>query len=243
MSRPPRVVSARPRLQAKARAERREKRLRTLRRTAWVAVACLPFVLAAWVLVWSSWLSLRTVTVTGTHRLSVAQVTAAVGIAPGTPLAKVDTGAVAARVRALEAVASVSVVRDWPHGLRVKVVERVPAVVVRRGSALVLLDLTGAPVSTVRAVPAGVFPLNAATAPATLAALQVLHALPVALVRQLAGLTATSPEQVTLLLKGGRQVLWGSATDNATKASATLVLLTMPGTVFDVSAPGVVTRR
>jgi cell division protein FtsQ len=54
---------------------------------------------------------------------------------------------------------------------------------------------------------------------------------------------APSPEQVTLVLRDGRQVLWGGPVDGATKASAVLALIGMPGHVYDVSAPGVVTTR
>lgn len=241
--RPRKVVSAAPRLRAKARAQRRDRWRRQLTRGLWAVALVAPVVAGVWVLVGSSLLAVRTVEVEGVRRLTAAQVLAAAGVVPGTPLAKVDTGTVAERVRTLAPVASVAVDRDWPRGLRLQVVERVPVAGVRQGSGFSLVDRTGTRFATVAALPRDVVPLDAASPAALAASLTVLQGLPPALKGQLGSVRASSPEQVTLLLRGGRTVLWGGATDGRTKAQALLVLLTMPGTVFDVSAPGVVTRR
>lgn len=45
------------------------------------------------------------------------------------------------------------------------------------------------------------------------------------------------------MLRDGRRLLWGGADDTALKAQAAEALLKMPGSVYDVSRPGVVTRR
>jgi cell division protein FtsQ len=196
-----------------------------------------------WLLLFSPFLAVESVQVTGTGRLTVAQVQAAVGVRAGTPLARVDTAAVAARVRALPPVASVTISRGWPHVLRVVIVERVALVAVRRDGAYQLLDATGADIASTSTIPRGVVLLEAPAGDARRAALDVVRALPAALSAQLASVRAPTPEQVTLLLKDHRQVLWGGNADNGVKVSALLALLKMPGTVFDVSAPGVVTRR
>ena len=247
MSRPPRVVSAGPRLAAKAKAARRDRRQVLLRRTTWGLACVAPLALLGWVLLATSALAVQKVVVTGEKRLTAAQIETAAAVAPGTPLARVDIGAVARRIRALGPVADVTVSRSWPHALRVTVVERVPVVAVPRGKGVLLLDDQGVPLATVPTIPHGVYRLEvkdpAREDPSTQAALSVLRGLPRALLGQLGSLRATSPEQVTLLLKGGRQVLWGGTADPSAKASAVLALLRMPGTIFDVSAPGVVTRR
>jgi cell division protein FtsQ len=217
--------------------------MRVLRRTGWVALGCLPFAAAAWVLLGSQLLAVQKVSITGTGRVSVAQVRSLVDVAPGTPLARVDTGAVAARLRTLAPVASVSVSRRWPHELRISIVERVVVAAKREGTGFVLLDGGGVRVATATAVPRGVVVLVSSSPAATTAALEVLRSLPAALRARLGSLQAPSAEQVTLLLADHRQVLWGGATDNAVKAAAVAVLLRMPGTVFDVSAKGVATRR
>jgi cell division protein FtsQ len=243
MSRPPRVVSAAPRLKAKAQAERRARRSRLVRQLLWVLGAAAPVVAVVWLLVGSSAFAVKDITITGAQRLTPVEVRTALGVASGTPLAKVDTGEAASRVRELAPVASVEVARDWPHGLRVTVVERVPVVAVRQAKGWQLLDATGTAFAAVAQVPRGVVMLTTSSPPATTAALAVLTSLPAGIKAQLASVRASTPEQVTLLLTRNRQVLWGGAVDNATKAQATLALLKMPGTVFDVSAPGVVTRR
>jgi cell division protein FtsQ len=247
VSRPPGVVSAAPRLAAKAQAQRRDRRKARLRRATWVSAAALPLLLVGWVLLFSSLLSVHRVTVAGESRLTAAQVEAAAAVAPGTPLARVDTAAVARRVEALQPVARVTVTRRWPSTLVITLVERVPVVAVPRTGSYLLLDLKGVAVATARAVPRGAYRLEVADPgkgdPATRAALVVLRGLPRTLLLQLGALRAPSPEEVTLVLRDGRQVLWGGSDNTQGKVAAVLALIRMPGHVYDVSAPGVVTRR
>jgi cell division protein FtsQ len=246
-ARPPRVVSAGPRLAAKAQAGRRDRRRVLLRRAGWAMAGVVPLLVLGWVLLSSSLLAVQKVVVTGVSRLTAAQVESAAGVRSGTPLARLDTGAIARRVRALGAVDEVTVSRGWPHTVKVAVVERVPFVAVPRPHGVLLLDDEGYPLATVATIPRGVVRLEVTdpvrTDPATSAALSVLRGLPKGLLGVLGSVRAASPEQVTLMLRGGRQVLWGGASDGSAKAAAALALLRMPGTVFDVSAPGVVTRR
>lgn len=242
-TKPPRVVSAAPRLRAKAQEQRRATRRRLLRRTGWTVVALAPLAAGCWLLLGSQLLALEKVSITGTERVTTAQVRGVVDVAEGMPLARVDTSEIVARLQRLPPVASASVERNWPHELRITIVERVVVAAQRQGSSWVLRDYSGAAVATVRAVPPGAVPMTSPNQVSTTAALTVLRSLPPALKSKLGSLQATSAEQVTLVLKDGRRVLWGGASDNAVKASAVLVLLKMPGTVFDVSAKGVVTRR
>jgi cell division protein FtsQ len=243
VSKPSRVVPAGPRIAARAAAERHDRRHTRLRRAGLLAVVAVPLAFAGWVLLGSPLLAVQKVVVTGETRLSEAQITAAAAVDRGTPLARVDTGAVARRIRALGPVSSVTVTRGWPHSLRITVVERVPVVAVAHGTSLQLLDYSGVEIAEVTAAPRGVFRLDSGSPDATRAALTVLHGLPRGIAGRLGSLRAPTPEQVTLVLRDGRQILWGGPVDSASKASAVLALIRMPGTVFDVSAPGVVTRR
>lgn len=239
------VAVAGPRLAAKKAAERRDRRATQLRRTAWVAAAVGPLALLGWLVLGSSLLAVRTVAVTGVHRLSVAQVLAAADVPPGRPLARLDTGSVARRVGSLDPVLHVTVTRAWPHGLRVSVIERIPVVAVPRGGQLELLDGSGHDVARVRT--SGLLDLAVAhpspTDPSTRAALTVLRALPSAVRRQVRSLAAPSPEQVELVLSGRRRVVWGGVSGSTAKVAELVVLLRLPGHIYDVSAPGVVTRR
>jgi cell division protein FtsQ len=241
------VLPAGPRLEERARAERRARRRVLLRRGGWVLAGVVPFVLVAWVLLGSSWLVVDKVVVTGEARVTADQVLAAAQVRLGTPLARVDTGAVAARVRALGPVASVRVSRSWPGTLRVTVVEREPVVAVGRGRTWTLYDGTGTQLGTVTGVPTGLARLEVARPgpddPATRAALAVLQGLPQALRSQVAVVRAPSPEQVGLVLRDRRTVVWGNTSDARAKATALVALLRLPGHVYDVSSPTVVTRR
>lgn len=241
------VVQAAPRLQARAQAERAARRKGRARRAGIVFVVVGPLLLIGWLLLLSSLLGVRTVVVTGTDRLTPDQVRAVADVRTGTPLARVDTGSIVRRVGALAPVAQVSVSRGWPGTLRVQVVERTPVAAVVDAQGVELVDSSGVPFATVPGVPAGTVRLQVAHPgprdATTRSALQVLDDLPATLRARVRSVQAASPASVTLVLRDGRQVLWGGSGDTAAKARATEVLLRMPGTVFDVSRPGVVTRR
>lgn len=244
---PPPVLSAQGRLAQRARDERRAHRRALLRRAGWVLAATAPFVLAGWLLLASPWLVVDEVVVTGAERLTTAEVLAAADVELGLPLARVDTAGVAERVRGLGPVLSVEVDRGWPGTLEVRVVEREPVAAVGRAPSFTLLDATGQRLGTVKAVPAGVVRLGVAHAgpedAATRAALTVLGDVPAGVRRHLAAIRAVSAEQVTLVLRDGRTVLWGGVEQARAKAAVLVPLLRLKGTAYDVSTPTVVTRR
>jgi cell division protein FtsQ len=242
-----RVLPAGPKLAQRARTERQERRRRQLRRAGWVLAALGPFVALGWLLLASPWLVVHRIVVVGESRLTAAQVLSAVDVRLGVPLARVDTNAVAARVRALGPVASVSVSRGWPDTLKVTVVEREPVAAVAAGKAWTLYDGTGAELGSAATVPPGVVKLMVSHPgvddPTTEAALAVLGRLPKGLRQLVLGVSARSAEEVTLWLTKHRRVVWGGTADGAAKAAALVPLLRMPGHVYDVSSPTVVTRR
>lgn len=240
--RPAPPVTAADRLQPRTRHEGRGRR--ALRRTRNAVVVLVPVATLSWVVLGSTWLAVDRVDVSGTGRLSAAAVTAAAGIEPGTPLARVDTGTVEDRVAALAPVADVAVRRTWPGTLTVEVTERTPVAGVLAGGAVTLVDADGVPFAQERALPPGLVQLDVAAAgpddAATLAALAVHADLPEPLRARVRAVKAPSPAAVVLLLRDGRQIVWGGEGGTATKAAAALALLGKPGTVFDVSAEGVV---
>jgi cell division protein FtsQ len=244
---PSRVLPATARLAAKAKAERWARRRRLLRRGGIGLAAVAPLALIAWLLLMSPLLAVRTVAVSGTTRLTPDEVRAAADVVRGTPLARVDASAVVRRVEALRAVAQVKVTRAWPSTLRVRVVERFPVAGLVSASGVTLVDADGVPFAAAPALPPGVVRLQVARPgpadPATRAALRVLAVLPQPMRGRVRIVRAASPSSVTLVLRDGRRVLWGGVDDTALKAQAAEALLKMPGSVYDVSRPGVVTRR
>lgn len=249
-ARRPRVVPAAPRLAARAKAERSARRRRLAKRGGIGLAVAAPLLLLGWVLLSSPLLAVRSIAVTGTRLLTPAQVRAAAEVVTGTPLARVDEGAIIRRVSQLQPVARVDVSRDWPGTLKVHVVERVAVAGVADGASFRLVDATGDPFATATALPPGVVRLQVPhvgkSDPTTRAALDVLAQLRAPMRGRVRIVRAGSPSGVTLLLRDGRQVLWGGVgtpQDAALKAQAAEVLLKMPGRFFDVSRPGVVTRR
>lgn len=209
-----------------------------------VAVAVL---VAGAVVVWASpVLGLETITVQGARSPEVvAEVEAAVGVATGTPLARIGTDAVAARVEAVSAVASARVVRDWPHGLIVTVKERAAVATTSANGSWWLIDKTGLPFRQLAEKPTNLMPLELATPAAgdraTLAALGVLASLSPEVRGTVVAVAAANEYTVTLRLVGDRTVIWGANSDAAAKNAVVPAMLAQPGQVFDVSDPTLVT--
>jgi cell division protein FtsQ len=235
---------------ASVRRFNRRARQRRMRAVApWLAalVALALAALVGWIVYGTSVLGVRAVSVRGSTLVTADQVRAAAAVPPGAALASLDLHAVAARVRTLAPVRAATVTRDWPSTVVIAVTERVPVAVLRRSDKR--FDLIDADAVVFATVPArGALPVvQLATPgpgdPTTVAALQVLASLTQPLRDQLATLVATAPTRIRLDLSGSRQVIWGDASQNATKARVATSLLSRPGKVIDVSAPDVVTVR
>lgn len=200
-----------------------------------------------WVVLRTPLLGVDRVRVTGEDRVSAAQVVALAAVPLGTPLARVDVEAVRRRVAALPAVREVVVSRSWPSTLRVRVVERRPVAWVAATRGVTLLDRDGVAFDTEPRPPTGAVRLQVPAPgphdPTTRSALAVLDELPEGLRTRLAIVRAASPEAVSLLLRDGRQVVWGGPGRARDKAVAAEALLRLPGTVYDVTSPDVVVRR
>ncbi|MFC7405361.1 cell division protein FtsQ/DivIB [Georgenia alba] len=204
-------------------------------------------VVVAWVLLLSPLLALDEdrVEVAGlTPLVDGATVRSAVEPEVGTPLLRVDTAAVADRVREIDAVEDVQVSRVWPNGLAVNVVARVPVAVAQAdGGGWVLVDDDGIQLGDRRqpppTLPRVTVPLgdSGETGPALDAVLTVLGAVPDDILERVDRAGATSPEQVTLHLGNGATVRWGSTEESALKAEVLRVLLRQDAGVYDVSVP------
>ncbi|MBW3639531.1 MAG: FtsQ-type POTRA domain-containing protein [Actinobacteria bacterium] len=235
------------RLAVRLKAQRRARRRRLARRVGQALLVVLPLAGIAWVLLLSSWLAVDSVEVTGTARLTVAEVQAVAGVREQTPLARVDLGGLEAAVGRLAPVARVEASRSWPGTLRVQVTERTPVAGVPGPGAVALVDVEGVVFATASELPAGLVRLEVdspgADDAATGAALKVYRDLPAELRADVRTVRADSASSVQLLLGDGRQVVWGPSGRTATKAAAVAALRKLPGTVIDVSAPGLAVRR
>jgi len=242
---------------------RRSWRRRNPWQTAFVALAGAGILAAvAWALLGGRLFVVRSISVTGTHLVTRAQVIAAADVPLGTPLLNVNAGAVAERVEAIRQVASATVTRDWPDHLSITVTERVPVIAIKMaGGGYDLADGTGVIVRWTRAKPDGlpVFQTSLTGAglrgdPGVSAVAAVLRELTPWLATQVVtvsaapaltgdGSSVVQVQQVTLVLRDGTTVLWGSPGDAAQKIrELQIVLKKLKNKVHevDVSAPGTV---
>ena len=81
------------------------------------------------------------------------------------------------------------------------------------------------------------------TAAALKEAAEVISALPQELSLLVDHVQVTTVDQISLVLKDGRTVVWGSSAESATKGEVLAVLLKQPGRTFDVSVPSRPTAR
>jgi cell division protein FtsQ len=199
-------------------------------------------VAATWAVLDSRFLVVRSVVVTGTHLVPKSQVLAAADIPEGLPLIRVNTSDSARRIERITQVQSATVTRDWPDRIVITVVEREPVLAVPAGGAFDLIDPTGVIVQSVprqpagmpRFVPSGPLPHN----PDVAAAASVLRSLPASLARQVKAVTVPGVDAVTLDLRDGSAVDWGSAGQTAEKSHVLAILMHTHARYYDVSAPG-----
>jgi cell division protein FtsQ len=206
-----------------------------------------------WFLLHSRLLSARVVTVTGSAHTPAAAVVAAAGLARRPPLLDIDPAAVAARVERLAWVDTATVVRHWPDGVSISVVERTPVAVVTGGAAggaWAEVDGGGRVLVAVAAPPAGlvrvVAPVTAGApgstlGPAARPGLSVAATLPPAFAGQVTEVDVGGGGQVTLKLTTPVTVNLGSTAQLAAKYEDVAALLARAtltaGDVLDVSVP------
>lgn len=233
---------------------------RTRRRRLLVSAAAAALLLllgagAVWALYGSGWLRVEHVSVSGTRVLTPAQVREAAAVPLGEPMISADTDAVEARLRRrLPRIDTVDVVRSWPHGIGLKVIERTPVLLVRKGGDFVEVDDEGVRFATVSQAPKGVPALEMSVSrkgpgAASLRrfgvdrlvreAVRVAGDLPGPVLRLTRAVQVRSYDAISLEWGDGRTVAWGSGENGGAKARAlTALMKAVPGARhFDVSVP------
>lgn len=208
-----------------------------------------------WTLYGSSWTRVEHVSVSGTRVLTPTQVLDAAEVPVGAPLISVDTDAIASRLRRkLPRIDTVDVVRSWPHGIGLKVVERTPVLLVQKGGNFVEVDEEGVRFATVSRAPNGVpgLELNVSRSGSAAASLRrfgedrlvreavtVARSLPAAVAHETRSVKVRSYDAISLELNDGRTVDWGSGERGALKARALTALMKAAANArhFDVSVP------
>ena len=209
-----------------------------------VAVLLLALVAAAgWLVFFSPVLAVSGVQVTGSRVLSPDVVRRAASVPLGTPVATVDLDAISARVDQLPAVKSVDVSRSWPDRVRIDVTERTAVAVVQGGPGAPLrgVDREGVLFRQFPTKPHALPMLRMGDRTGTEAlaeAAAVAGSLPVGLARKVRYVEVRTVDTISLELRSGKQVRWGSADDSADKARVLERLLGVKASFYDVSVPG-----
>jgi cell division protein FtsQ len=193
-----------------------------------------------WIVYFSSVLVTKRVNVVGIHELTPAQVSLAVQVPLGVPLARQDLGEIVARATTLPAVEAATVTRNWPNTITVSVVERRPVLAMHQPGGYVIVDRLGVAYQTQLTLPPNIVlaEVNPGDAPLLSEVAIVAAALPDALRRKVNLITASNRESIALTLGSGPSVTWGNSADSELKAQVVLALLKRkPQTSIDVSSP------
>lgn len=218
-----------------------------LRRFRLWALPALALVITLAALAWfSPLLSVREVRIDGAGEIPEEQIRELLQVPETGSILRIDTAAMAARVATIPKVRSARVQRVLPSTVRVRIEPRTPVLYYDSPEGAHLLDADGieyaiepAPIGVpqlVTARPGGADEL-------TRAAVAVARVLPPALEVQVETVRAAGASEISLTLRDGRTVLWGSSEDGERKSAVVVPLLTRPGTVFDVSSPSLVTVK
>jgi cell division protein FtsQ len=199
-----------------------------------------------WLVGFSSVLGVRSVLVSGTRQLSPAEIETAAAVRPGSPLSRLDTAAIQARVAKLPGVRAVTVHTSYPSTVLIQVTERVAVGYRATPTGAGLVDADNVQFRIESRPPAGLPQLATARpgqADQAAATATVAGALPPELARKVSLISAASTETVTLRLFDGRQVFWGGTDRGADKARLMTALLRQPGRYYDISDPSTVISR
>jgi len=228
------------------RSRRRFARRQWARRwLTWKPVLALVLVVALvaggiWAVFFSSVLAVDGVEVDGATTLRAAQVRAAAAVPAGEPLAQVDLEAVRRRVEALAEVRSADVTRKWPDHVLVTVQERVAVAVVTIGDQIRGMDASGVVFRDYRRAPADLPKVTVTEdtrSEALAEAARVIAALPAEIARIVDHVEVETVDRISLVLRDGRVVMWGSADRSDEKAQVITALLEHPAKTYDVSVP------
>lgn len=200
-----------------------------------IGSSVLAIVIAATV-IWLVWFSqvfaVQRVSVLGVEGEAAETLARVANVPIGTPLALLDADEVGARVRELAWVGELEVRRGWPDAVILAVTERTG--IARQEAQLV--DAAGVAFTPIGLIPRGL-PIVKGEGAALETAMQVYTTLSPDLRERVVRMTAKTRDDVTLTLRSGVIVRWGSAEQMELKAAVLDTLMNRRARIYDVSAP------
>ena len=231
-------MSATARVRTDPRISRRRRAIERSRRRRLLAGAATLVALgaAAWLAFWSPVLAVEEIVVQGGKHVSPEDVAAVTRLDAADNLLLVSTGRIAAQVEELPWVASAKVDRKLPGTVRVKIVERVPRVVLATSEARWLLDGRGHVLGRAPSQNEDLPVLAAAQVGSVSEGMQIaesevrdaltaLRSLAPRIRADVAAVLAPTSERITLSLSDGTQVRFGAAESLNAKNEVLLALL------------------
>lgn len=207
------------------------------RRRGLVALAVAVTATVGWV-GWASPLTLvEHVVVTAPKGISEESIRLASGISAQDHVPAVDAEKVRTSIMTqIPAVADVDMSRSLPHTIRLEVTARTPVAAIQSGKGYYIVDAEGVVFDKVRS--ARKLPvIKAGSEVGRQEARVVLLGLPEPLRGTVTRISAKTRDDVTLTLRGGATVRWGSVADADLKARVLAGLLPVKADHYDVSAP------
>lgn len=210
-------------------------------------ILLLALLLFCGVVFFSPLLSTDRIVVEGTGVADKDAVAQALEPLQGTPLPRVTEQRVKDLIGENITIRDVSIEARPPHELVVTLHERVPVVTVKEGDQYVLVDKDGTAVGSVPAVEQAQVPLvqgglQAVQQDSFRDVVDVLQALPQSLLQQMTSAQAKSATEITLEMKDGSTVQWGTSERSEYKAQVLSALVKSAGKdggvgTYDVSSP------
>ncbi len=180
----------------------------------------------------SSLVAVKRVTVTGASGPDAGQIRRALlAAAQGMTTLDVSIGQLRTAVAPYPVVKNLQVATQFPHGMRIRVIEQIPVAVASVGGTTIavasdgtlLHDLSGA--SALPRIPLAVPPGGTRLTGAARSSVSLLAAAPYQLLPHLALVTTTAAHGLTVQLRNGPVLYFGSATELAAKWAAAAAVL------------------
>lgn len=217
---------------------------RRRRLLAWAAGGLATLAVAAAIAPFTPLMPVRTIDVAGNKAVDTATVEELTGIAPDTPMGRVDLSAAAHSVAGNPWVKSVTVSRSWPSTIAVTMTEHTAVAYIAESDGTHLIDSEGKdflvadpPAEAIELVGSG-----AADEAGRQRGVAIAASISERARGQIAEIDAGSND-VVLHTTDGRTVHWGAPEDNANKALALETVLQMEGHEFNIANPQLVTSR
>ena len=192
----------------------------------------------------SSWLTVKKVSVIGNQIASSALIQTEAEISLGTPLARVNSDEVNQNLADISSVDHVEVRRAWPNEIVLAVSERIAVATIKKNSYWVFVDEKGVEYGKTFNQPKSLMIFEVSKKAARVEIAKVFTSMPGWLKAQTKSLSATSRDNVKIELNNSREVIVGDSSRLDRKFSVLKVLVSRKAKVYDVSAPDVpVTRK